>query len=85
MGANGKKRFGELKALIPDITDKMLSVQLKSLEEDGIVSRKVFPEIPPRVEYELTEHGLTLLPVVESIAKWGRMKVEKEGRVVLDE
>lgn len=63
----------------------MLSVQLKSLEEDGIVSRKVFPEIPPRVEYELTEHGLTLLPVVESIAKWGRMKVEKEGRVVLDE
>lgn len=82
---NGKKRFGELKALIPDITDKMLSVQLKSLEEDGIVSRKVFPEIPPRVEYELTEHGLTLLPVVESIAKWGRMKVEKEGRVVLDE
>ena len=57
-----------MKALIPDITAKMLSVQLKSLEEDRIASRKVFPEIPPRVEYELTEHILTLLPVVESIA-----------------
>ena len=82
---HGKKRFGELKTLIPDITDKMLSIQLKALEQDGLVSRKVYAEVPPRVEYELTEEGETLLPMVESIAKWGRAKAENEGRLVLDE
>lgn len=81
----GKKRFGELKALIPDITDKMLSIQLKALIQDGLVSRKVYAEVPPRVEYELTEEGKTLVPIVQQIAKWGRAKAEKEGRLVLDE
>jgi len=82
---NGKKRFGELKTHIPDITDKMLSLQLKALEEDGMVTRTVHPKVPPRVEYELTEEGETLIPIVEKIAKWGRNKAESEGRLVLDE
>jgi len=82
---NGKKRFGELKSHIPDITDKMLSLQLKALEQDGIVSRKVYAEVPPKVEYALTEEGATLIPIVESIAKWGRTKAEREGKLVLDE
>lgn len=82
---NGKKRFGELKKQIPDITDKMLSLQLKALEEDGLVTRKVFAEVPPRVEYELSEEGKSMMPVVESIAKWGRNKAETEGRLILDE
>ena len=82
---NGKKRFNGLKSDIPDITDKMLSIQLKALEQDGIVSRKLYPEIPPRVEYELTEEGISLIPVVELIAKWGRMKANNEGQLVLDE
>ena len=77
-----KRRFGELKALIPDITDKMLSLQLKSLEEDGIIKRTVFPEVPPRVEYEYTENGKSIIPVIEAIAKWGRQKAETEGRMV---
>lgn len=77
-----KKRFGELKALIPDITDKMLSLQLKALEEDGIIKRTVYPEVPPRVEYEYTEKGKTLIPIIEAIADWGRAKGEKEGRLV---
>ena len=77
-----KKRFGELKALIPDITDKMLSIQLKALEEDGIIKRTLYPEVPPRVEYEFTEEGKTLIPVVESIARWGRKKATKEGKLV---
>ncbi|MEM9722871.1 MAG: helix-turn-helix domain-containing protein [Bacteroidota bacterium] len=81
----GKKRFGELKARIPDITDKMLSIQLKALEEDGLLTRKVYAQVPPKVEYELTEEGNSLIPLVESIAKWGRQKVEKEGRLVIDE
>lgn len=82
---SGKKRFGELKALIPDITDKMLSIQLKALEQDGMVTRKVYAEVPPRVEYELTEEGKTLVPIVEAIARWGKVKAGREGRLVLDE
>jgi len=57
-----KKRFNELKKLVPDITEKMLSLQLKKLESDGIVARKQYPEIPPRVEYYLTEFGNLLFP-----------------------
>lgn len=79
---DGKKRFSELKECIPDITDKMLSIQLKALEEDGIIQRTVYPEVPPRVEYEYTEAGKSLMPVVAAIADWGRKKAETEGRLV---
>ncbi len=78
----GKKRFTELKAHIPDITDKMLSLQLKALEKDGIVSRRVYPEVPPRVEYTLTDEGKTLIPAIEAIAKWGREKADKDGKMM---
>ncbi len=78
---NKTMRFGELRKQIPDITEKMLSLQLKSLEEDGIIKREVFAEVPLRVEYSLTAFGKTLLPVVESIAKWGRNLGEKEGKL----
>lgn len=71
---NAHKRFSELKRLIPDITEKMLSLQLKQLEKDGIVGRRVFAEVPPRVEYYLTEEGKTLIPLLEAIAGWGRKK-----------
>lgn len=77
-----KKRFSELKAHIPDITDKMLSIQLKSLEEDGIIKRTLYAEVPPRVEYEFTEEGKSIIPVVEAIAKWGRTKGDTEGKLV---
>lgn len=78
-----KKRFSELKKLIPDITEKMLSLQLRALEEDGIIKRMIYPEVPPKVEYELTKFGKTLVPVLEEIAKWGRDTVQKEGKVVV--
>lgn len=77
----GTKRFGELKKLIPPITEKMLSLQLKELEKDGIVKRTIFAEVPPRVEYELTDEGKTLLPLLEEIAAWGRRKASLEGVV----
>ena len=77
-----KKRFKELKDLIPDITDKMLSIQLRALEEDGLVKRTIYPEVPPRVEYELTKEGKTLIPVLEAIAEWGRTKAKKDGKMV---
>jgi DNA-binding HxlR family transcriptional regulator len=76
------KRFSELKKLMPDITEKMLSIQLKQLEKDGILSRSVFAEVPPRVEYSLTQEGKTLLPVLEELALWGRNKGKKEGSLV---
>src|SRR3990172_2283381 len=77
-----KKRFGELKKLIPNITEKMLSLQLKDLESDGIVRRKIYPEVPPKVEYYLTDFGKTLIPMLEEIAKWGRGLAESMGKIV---
>lgn len=77
-----RKRFSELKRLIPNITEKMLSLQLKDLENDGIVKRKIYPEVPPKVEYFLTDFGKTLIPMLEEIAKWGRTLAEAKGRMV---
>jgi len=76
---NKTYRFGELKKQIPDITEKMLSLQLKSLEQDGLVKRDVFPEVPLRVEYSLTDFGKTLIPILNEIAKWGRNLGETKG------
>ncbi len=67
----GTRRFGELKRMIPKITQKMLTQQLRELERDGIVHRKVYPVVPPKVEYSLTEHGRTLDPVLQAMAEWG--------------
>lgn len=64
-------RFGELKRLIPNVTQKMLAQQLKELEDAGLVHRQVYPVIPPKVEYRLTEHGQTLRPVLEQLHQWG--------------
>ncbi len=65
------RRFGEMKSLIPGITQKMLTQQLRELERDGIVNRKVFPVVPPKVEYSLTDYGRTLAPILDSMARWG--------------
>lgn len=78
---NKTLRFGELRRQIPDITEKMLSIQLKSLEEAGIIRRKEFQEVPLRVEYSLTDFGKTLIPVLDAVAKWGRTLTEKEGQL----
>jgi DNA-binding HxlR family transcriptional regulator len=70
-------RFGELKRSVKGITQSMLTQQLRELEDDGVISRKIYAEIPPRVEYTLTEFGLSLSPIMVAMAKWGeeyRMK-----------
>jgi len=77
-----KKRFSELRRLIPNITEKMLSLQLKDLENDGIVGRKLYAEVPPRVEYFLTDFGKSLIPMLEEIARWGRNLAESKGKVI---
>jgi len=64
-------RFGELSRLLPGITQKMLTNQLRELERDGIVNRKVFAEVPPRVEYSMTPLGVSLQPLLEALSRWG--------------
>lgn len=64
-------RYSEIKKTLPWITHKMLAQELKSLEKNHIVKRKVYPVVPPKVEYSLTEVGNTLLPILESLGKWG--------------
>ena len=76
-----RKRFSELKRNIPGITEKMLSLQLRELEKDALVQRTIYAEVPPRVEYALTEEGRTLLPLLEELAKWGRYMGGKYGSV----
>lgn len=68
---NASRRFGELKRDAPGISEKMLIQELKVLESLQVVSRKAYPEIPPKVEYSLTARGKTLIPLIESIVDWG--------------
>jgi len=76
-------RFAELKKHIPEITEKMLSIQLKKLEAQGLIKREVFGTKPPvRAEYSLTEFGKTLIPAIEAIALWGRTLGYAEGSIV---
>ena len=67
----GRKRFGELCRLTPNATQRMVTLQLRELEADGVVSRHVFAEVPPRVEYDVTEFGRTLEPILVQMQDWG--------------
>ncbi len=68
---SGTKRFGELKRSVGSISQKVLTANLRSMEESGLLTRKVFPEVPPRVEYTLTETGYSLKPILDSMVAWG--------------
>lgn len=68
----GTKRFGELKKSVSGITQKVLTSKLRELEEDGLIERKVYPQIPPKVEYTLTDVGYSLRPVIDCLKEWGR-------------
>lgn len=67
----GRKRFGELSRAIPSVTQRMMTLQLRELEESGLITRTVYPEVPPRVEYALTELGRSLEPLLASMRDWG--------------
>ena len=73
------RRFSELKRSMPSITEKMLAQQLKELEADSVVSRKVYPQVPPKVEYSITEYGKSLQPVIRAMAKWGVEHTKRNG------
>ena len=67
----GSKRFGELKKSIGQVTQKVLTSQLRQMEENGLIVRTVYPEVPPRVEYALTELGYSLKPILDAMQNWG--------------
>lgn len=72
LSENGSTRFGQLGKLIPDISTKVLSNTLRVLEADGLLKRTVFPEVPVRVEYELTDTGHSLVPIILSLTEWAQ-------------
>ncbi len=76
----GQYRFSKLKRSIPTINERMLSRQLRELEEDGLIFRKVYAEVPPRVEYGLTENGKTLIPVLQQLAEWGTLHQKQAAK-----
>ncbi|HWR83217.1 MAG TPA: helix-turn-helix domain-containing protein [Candidatus Deferrimicrobium sp.] len=79
------RRFSELKRLMPGITQKMLTQQLRELEADGIIARTVYPEVPPRVEYALTQHGQTLQPLLKTMCEWGARHAQgREATIATD-
>lgn len=79
----GTKRFSELKKSVGQITQKVLTSNLRSMEADGLLTRTVYPEVPPRVEYTLTETGMSLKPVLDIMMEWGMKykKIKKEESV----
>nr|WP_214828611.1 helix-turn-helix domain-containing protein [Exiguobacterium algae] len=75
---NGESlRFSELKRALPKISQKILTAQLRDLEEQEVIVRTVYPEVPPRVDYQLSEYGKTLIPVLEAMNEWGIRHAEK--------
>ncbi len=73
----GARRFNELKRLLPGVTQRMLTKQLRELEADQIIHRKIFAEIPPKVEYSMTEFGRTLTPMLKVLQEWGNEYLDK--------
>ena len=72
-----RRRFSQLKRLIPSISEKMLIQQLRELEKDGVVHRHVYPQVPPKVEYSFTEYGRSLEPVLQVLCHWGEQHLAK--------
>ena len=75
----GTLRYGELRSDIPDITTKMLTQQLRELERDGFITRTVYPVVPPKVEYKLTDRGRRTIPIIESLRSWGSELMKEVG------
>ena len=78
---SGTKRFNELRRLMPEVTQRMLTRQLRELESDQIIKRTVYPEVPPKVEYSLTDFGRTLEPIMKMLQQWGLDYLEKISEI----
>ncbi len=78
----GTKRFGELRKCLPHITQQMLTTQLRELERDGILHRQIYAQVPPKVEYSLTELGHSLEPIIVPMVHWGEQYLERRSEVI---
>lgn len=76
---DGTKRFGEIKKSVGNVSQKVLTANLRSMEDSGLLIRKVYAEVPPRVEYTLTETGYSLKPILDAMVKWGTEYKQKNG------
>lgn len=76
---NGTKRFGEIKKSVGNVSQKVLTANLRSMEERGLLTRKVYPEVPPRVEYTLTQTGYSLKPILDAMVEWGTEYKQKNS------
>ncbi|MFF2081413.1 winged helix-turn-helix transcriptional regulator [Kitasatospora sp. NPDC058162] len=83
LATHGVRRFAELRRALPGVSEKMLTQHLREMEEDGLVHREVYAEVPPRVEYSLTEHGRTLDQALRPLGAWGAERVRREGSQVV--
>lgn len=81
LATNGVQRYGELRRNLPKISHKMLSQQLKELEADGIINRKEYQQIPPKVEYSITERGKSLIPILDQMVNWALKDMRLEEAV----
>ncbi|WP_393059934.1 winged helix-turn-helix transcriptional regulator [Streptomyces sp. LN549] len=84
LDAHGVRRFAELRRGLPGVSEKMLTQHLREMEADGLVHRKVYAEVPPRVEYSLTEHGHTLNQALGPLGAWGVERIRREGSEVVE-
>ena len=75
----GTRRFNELRRQFPNVTQKMLTQQLRDLENNGLITRTIYAEMPPHVEYALTDFGMTLMPVLQAMNQWGNRYIDSRG------
>ena len=73
---SGTRRFNELRRLMPDISHKVLAATLRALENEGLISRTIYAEVPPRVEYRISDHGETVRPILMAVRAWGHQHLE---------
>ncbi|MGV9414167.1 winged helix-turn-helix transcriptional regulator [Nocardia sp. NPDC003693] len=79
LDAHGSRRFGQLRRALPGVSEKMLTQHLRELEQDGVVHREIYAEVPPRVEYSLTEEGAALNAALAPLGAWGKRRIERIG------
>lgn len=81
---HGVRRFAELRRGLPGVSEKMLTQHLREMEQDGLVRREVYPVVPPRVEYSLTEHGISLNAALDALGQWGADRIARDGLDLID-
>lgn len=79
---HGTRRFAELRRALPGVSEKMLTQHLRQMEEDGLIRRKVYAEVPPRVEYSLTNEGTSLNEALQPLGQWGQHRLKREGLTI---